>query len=210
MNHSGVFSKFEVTTILNQPNLKEMIEVHPFNYYSPKDADKLIIGSFPCYNGNDYGDWFYCGSGSNDFWKLLSDIFHLPVETKEQMMELCDINHIAITDIAYKIERAKKGCQDSDLKIIEYNTDGITKCLTQNIKHLFFTSKFVEKHFKMVYPNTVIESTVLLSPSPSARRYIGSLPEYKDMLRQGFINSTYDYRLLKYRSAFHIEESPNE
>jgi len=209
LNHSGVFSKFKVNTILNQPNLKEMIEIHPFNYYSPKDADKLIIGSFPCYNGNDYGDWFYRGSGRNDFWKLLSDIFHLPVETKEQMMELCDINHIAITDIAYKIERTQDSCKDSDLKIIEYNADGITTCLTQNIKHLLFTSKFVEKHFKMVYPNSVIQSTVLLSPSPSASIYIGSLPEYKDMVRQAIINSTYDYRLLKYRSAFNNEESSN-
>ena len=209
LNHLGVFCKFEAITILNQPNLKEMIEIHPFNYYSPKDADKLIIGSFPCYNGNDYGEWFYCGSGRNDFWKLLSDIFHLPVENKEQMMELCDINHIAITDIAYKIERIQNSCKDSDLKIIEYNADGITKCLTQNIKHLLFTSKFVEKHYKMVYPNSVIESTVLLSPSPSASIYIGSLPEYKDMLSRGLLNSTYDYRLLKYRSAFNIEELSN-
>ena len=40
-----------------------MTETHPFGYYIPDQADKLIIGSFPCFNGVDYGDWFYSGSG---------------------------------------------------------------------------------------------------------------------------------------------------
>lgn len=202
MSLSRVLSKFDVRTILKQTNLKEMIESHPFNYYAPKNADKLIIGSFPCFNGKDYGEWFYCGSGRNDFWKLLAEIFQLPVETKEQKMELCDINHIAITDIAYKIERTHNTCKDAALKIIEYNSECIAKCLTPDVKRLLFTSGFVEKHFKKLYPSIGIQTTVLLSPSPSASIHIASLPEYKKMISQGSIKSTYEYRLLNYRAAF--------
>ncbi len=46
-----------------------MIEEHPFRYFIPDNANKLIVGSFPCFNGTDYGDWFYSGSGKND-WEL--------------------------------------------------------------------------------------------------------------------------------------------
>ncbi|WP_183906706.1 hypothetical protein [Rufibacter immobilis] len=42
-----------------------IIEEHPFGYYLPQNAEKLLIGSFPCYNGEDYGDWFYSGSGKS-------------------------------------------------------------------------------------------------------------------------------------------------
>ena len=178
-----------------------MAETHPFNYYAPTNANKLIIGSFPCFNGTDYGQWFYCGSGKNEFWQLLSEIFKSPVETKEQKMKLCDINHIAITDIAYKVDRTQNSCKDSALKIIEFNTEGISTCLSPDIKRLLFTSKFVEKHFHNLYPHNRIPSSVLISPSPSANIHIASLHEYKEMVSKGLLKSTYEYRILKYRHA---------
>jgi hypothetical protein len=37
-------------------------ELHPFGNFICIDSEVLIIGSFPCFNGTDYGHWFYSGS----------------------------------------------------------------------------------------------------------------------------------------------------
>ncbi len=176
-----------------------MIETNPFPYFLPPGADKLIIGSFPCYNGSNYGDWFYSGSGKNHFWKLLSDVFFMQAETQQQKIALCKKNKIALTDIGYKIRRLKGNCSDANLEIIKFNTVGIDNCLSKGIKKIFFTSRFVEKHFLKNYPASTIPTYVLISPSPTANKHIGGLKTYKDMLLEKKIKSTYDYRLLKYK-----------
>ncbi len=176
-----------------------MKEIHPFGYFAPANAEKLIIGSFPCHNGKDYGDWFYSGSGKNDFWLLLSDIFKMPALTKEQKQKICIENKIAITDIAYSIERTKNDCKDANLKILEYNKSGIEKCLSFNINKIFFTSKFVEKHFKQTFSDIHLPSFILISPSPAANLYIAGLDEYKNMILNKEISSPYDFRLLNYQ-----------
>jgi G:T/U-mismatch repair DNA glycosylase len=176
-----------------------MIEKNPFRYFLPRGADKLIIGSFPCFNGSNYGDWFYSGSGKNYFWRLLSDILGMPAENKKQKIALCEKHKIALTDIAYKIERIEKNCSDSNLRIIEFNRKGIDICLKADIQAVFCTSRFVEKHFKKNYPDADIPISVLLSPSPAANKHIGGLKEYKDLLAKKRIRSPYEYRLLKYQ-----------
>jgi hypothetical protein len=35
-----------------------MIEPHPFGYFLPSKVNKLIIGSFPCFNGRTMGIGF--------------------------------------------------------------------------------------------------------------------------------------------------------
>ncbi len=179
------------------------IETHPFEPYYSEDATTLIIGSFPCFNGENYGEWFYSGSGKSDFWKLLSETFNLPVGNLEHKQQLCSLNKIAITDIAYRIERTKNNCSDSNLKIVEYNKEGIIKCLTSNIKKILCTSKFVEKHFKNILPDVNIPTYVLLSPSPAANTYIASLEDYKTKIREQKINSTYEYRLANYKALLY-------
>src|SRR5687768_13198878 len=104
-----------------------MTEQNPLRYFLPGKPEKLIVGSFPCFNGKDYGDWFYSGSGKNHFWKLLSDTLQMPASTRKEKMALCERHGIALTDIAYKIERKKNNCSDANLKIIEYNEKGIKK-----------------------------------------------------------------------------------
>src|SRR5688572_12727503 len=98
-----------------------MTETNPFRYFIPEHAAKLIIGSFPCYNGKDYGDWFYSGSGRNHFWKLLSDITGMPAADRREKILLCEQNGIALTDIGYKVRRKKNNCSDANLEIIELN-----------------------------------------------------------------------------------------
>ena len=175
------------------------IETHPFEaFYSPT-ATTLILGSFPCYHGTGYGDWFYCGSGKNDFWKLLSNIFGLPVESLEQKRELCLQHKLALSDVAYRVVRTKNNCSDANLKIIEHNKEGILKCLTPGITRVLFTSKFVEKEFRKIFPDFIIPTAVLISPSPAANTYIASLTDYKTKLANNQMKTVYEYRLDDYR-----------
>lgn len=178
-----------------------MTEKNPFRYFIPPQAEILIIGSFPCFNGKNYGDWFYSGSGKNHFWKLLAETFGVPAENKAEKIALCRKFRISLTDIGYKIQRLKNNCSDANLKIIEFNKKGIDTCLAAGIKKIFFTSKFVERNFKKHYPELILPMQVLLSPSPAANRYIGGLKEYKDLIAKKKIASPYAYRLIHYRSV---------
>lgn len=175
------------------------IETNPFEPFCPANAETLILGSFPCFNGVDYGDWFYCGSGKNELWRLLSDTFGMPVEALEQKQDLCKHHRLAISDVAYKIIRTKNNCSDINLKIVEHNKTGILQCLIPTIKRVLFTSRFVEKEFKKIFPDFSLFNEVLLSPSPAANTYIASLTDYKNKRAGGEIRSIYEYRLAHYR-----------
>jgi G:T/U-mismatch repair DNA glycosylase len=123
----------------------------------------------------------------------------MPATNKAEKEALCEAHHIALTDIARKVERKQANCSDSNLHILEFNRDGIDECLHAGIRAIFFTSRFVEKHFKRLYPASKIPAYVLLSPSPAANKHIGGLDEYKKMLGENKIKNPYGYRLLKYR-----------
>jgi G:T/U-mismatch repair DNA glycosylase len=176
-----------------------MIETNPFRYFIPSRPKKLIIGSFPCYNGSGYGDWYYSGSGRNHFWKLLSDLTGMPVTNLDEKKQLCEKFGIALTDIAYRIERKKNNCSDANLRIIEFNTRGIEKCLRSGVSEIFFTGRFVEKHFNRLFPENDLPKEVLISPSPAANMHIGGLEEFKKLISGKSIVSPYEYRLRKYR-----------
>ncbi len=183
----------------------DRIETHPFEPFCPRNASTLILGSFPCFNGAGYGDWFYCGSGKSHFWKLLSDTFGLPAESLGQKQNLCLRHKIAITDVAYRIVRAKNNCSDANLRIVEHNKTGILQCLTPTINRVLFTSRFVEKEFKKLFPDFAIPTEVLLSPSPAANAHIASLTDYKNKRVGGEIRSIYEYRLADYRTKLGSE-----
>jgi len=61
---------------------------------------------------------------------------------------------IGITDILLKVRRKNNSNLDDNLEIIEYNDKAI-KIILENskIKSIFFTSKFVEKHFYKLFPD---------------------------------------------------------
>jgi hypoxanthine-DNA glycosylase len=176
-----------------------MTETNPFPYFIPSRPSILIVGSFPCFNGSDYGSWFYSGSGKNHFWPLLGDVFNMPAGNKKEQMALCEKHGIALSDIAYKIRRLKGNCSDANLKIMEYNTSGIEKCLRSGVESVYFTGNFVQKQFKRLFPSHGLNSHVLLSPSPAANMHIGGLDDYISLKKNSLVNSAYEYRLLKYR-----------
>ena len=177
-------------------------ETHPFDLFIPNEAKKLVIGSFPCFNGIDYGEWFYCGSNKNYFWQLLSDIYTMPIQNLEDKIRICQDHGIALTDVALKIKREQGNCSDANLKIIQYNDINIKKCLDSSIDMILFTSRYVEKHFKAIFPNFANQTVVIPSPSPAANRHIAGLKEYKEMKSAGLLATVYDYRLLKYKQVF--------
>jgi hypoxanthine-DNA glycosylase len=174
-------------------------ETNPFGYFVPANTKLLIVGSFPCYNGLDYGEWFYSGSGKNMLWNLLSDVFALPANTKAERKHLCETQGIALTDVAKKIRRKKANCQDSNLQIEKYNIEGLKKCLAAQPQCICFTGRFAESHFRKLFPEVEIPTVLLLSPSPAANIHIGGLAEYKRLISEGKVTDPYGYRLLKYR-----------
>lgn len=178
-----------------------MIETHPFVYFVPQVTQRLVIGSFPCFNGHDYGDWFYSGSGRNELWRLLADVFDMPAGTLDEKKSLCETHGIALTDVAYRIERKANNCADANLRILEFNHTGIDACLAAQPRMVYFTSKFVERHFLKHYPHINCDSRILVSPSPAANRHLASLAEYKLLRSSKLINSPYEFRQLKYRQA---------
>ena len=177
-------------------------EYHPFGTFFKPDSKILILGSFPCFNDADYGDWYYSGSGRNDLWPLLADIFAMKAETKNDKIGICLEHRIAMADIALRIVRTRGNCNDGNLKILEYNKSGIEECIEAGIKTVYFTGSLAEKHFFRIFPGSKVNTLRLPSPSPAAARYIAGTEEYKKMLAEGRVSSIYEYKLEKYKIAF--------
>lgn len=181
-----------------------MIETHPFGYYVPSEAKKLIIGSFPCYSTTyqSYGQWFYEGSGKNLFWRLLGDVFSHSFTTLADKKLLCQQQRIALTDILLQITRRQwkcNRCADSNLIIQQINHEGIHHCLKAPITHIFFTSKLVAQLFQQHFSAISLPTFTLPSPSPAANRAIGSLKDYQQQKEAGLVSNTYEYRLSIYK-----------
>jgi hypoxanthine-DNA glycosylase len=162
-------------------NFKKMseIETHPFKPYVPRNATVLIIGSFP---GRDitqshmHSDaWFY-GTRRNQFWDIISSVYGVELKSTKEKKELFDKVGIAIADIFLTARRKIENNSDSSLDVISYNDEALGKILkNRSFKSIFFTSKFVEKHFLKVFPGTN-NGECLPSPSP---RYAGMSKQEK-------------------------------
>jgi G:T/U-mismatch repair DNA glycosylase len=176
-----------------------VIETNPFRAFLPPDPRILILGSFPCFNGTDYGHWYYSGSGRSHFWTLLSDVFGMPAGTLHEKRTLCREHGIALSDVAWRVRRRRGDCSDANLRILEFNEKGVSACLDAGVKKVFFTSRFVGRHFNALFPGCKLPVFLLPSPSPAANKHIGGLSDYKALRTSGRIGSAYEYRLLKYR-----------
>jgi hypoxanthine-DNA glycosylase len=148
---------------------EQLIESHPFEAFVPRGIEYLIVGSFP---GREHtqspvpeGQWFY-GARRNQFWKILEGVYGRELKHRTEKEALFTELRMGITDIIRRAVRLENSNLDQNLDIIEYNDDRIAAILKQKtLKKVFFTSRFVEKVFKLAfpdYPNT----EVLPSPSP--------------------------------------------
>lgn len=176
-----------------------MTETNRFVAYIPVSTCKLVLGSFPCRGTEDYGNFFYSGSGRNYFWPVLSAISGMPAGSREEKMAICDRYGIALADVALKVRRKLANCSDSNLEIIEYNAKAIQNCLQAGAQKVFFTSRFVETHFYRMFPGVTLPAQLLPSPSPAANRHIGGLPQYRALVGSKKIRNVLEYRIRSYR-----------
>lgn len=147
-----------------------MTENHPFIPFVPKNATILILGSFPGLhqtrqlNGGE--EWFYSAK-RNQFWKIISNIYSIELNNVQKKKELFEEKGIAITDVILKAKRKKESNLDQHLYDITTNKEAIHEIISNSqIKKVFFTSKFVEKHFKVMFPEYKFAECL---PSPSPR-----------------------------------------
>ena len=164
-----------------------IVETHPFQPFVPKGAKYLIIGSFPGKGQTEKTisetDWFY-GAKRNTFWKIMEEVYETDLKNTSAKQKLFTSLKMGIADIILKAVRTANTNSDDNLQVIEYNEKAIKKILTSNkIETVFFTSQFVHKIFKRLFPGII--NTVAL-PSPSPRYATISLKEkveaYKKLL----------------------------
>lgn len=146
----------------------DKIETHPHKVFVPLHASVLIIGSFPGrrHSVENENEWFY-ESKRNQFWKIISAVYQTELPDVTQKKKLFEKKGIAIGDLFYKVKRIKENNSDSSLQVIEYNDKALGKIFKDKQFHsIFFTSKFIEKEFKKLFP--AMENIASL-PSPSPR-----------------------------------------
>ncbi len=151
------------------------IEIHPHKPFVPANPKVLILGSFP---GKDHSvssgsskkeEWFYA-SKRNQFWNIMRGVYNEELLTTTEKRRLFEKHGIAIGDVLLKIRRKENNNLDTNLEIIEYNDKALDKLLKQNkFDAIFFTSKFVEKHFIKLFPQ-IKNAECLPSPSPRYAR----------------------------------------
>lgn len=147
-----------------------MIEIHPFGDFVPKNSKYLLLGSFTTKPKDDYV-WFYA-NGRNHFWPIVEEVFQIELKTKEAQQNLFENLKMALSDIIYSCERQNDSNLDNNLTNIIYNIDGVSNIIKNNdIKKIFFSSRFVENKFKKLFYNLIekhpqIELLYLPSPSP--------------------------------------------
>ncbi len=166
-----------------------VLETHPFGDFVPTKTRYLILGSFPGKIQNSSYDWFY-GNGRNQFWSIVEHVYGRTLEDKNDKQGLFRKLDIAVADIIYQCERKNGSNLDNNLVNISYNSQGIEKILKENnIRKIYFTSRFVENKFKKIFKKLVgaypeIKLVTLPSPSPryAAISKAMKIKQYKKLL----------------------------
>ena len=146
-------------------------EIHPFTAFVPREIKCLIVGSFPGREQTatipDETHWFY-GAKRNQFWKILEEVYGVELKERKEKQKLFENVGIGITDIIKTCVRTKESNLDEHLQIIEYNDEVIKGILKSYHPKVLFTSRFVEREFKKLFPD--YKNTHIL-PSPSPRYF---------------------------------------
>ena len=154
---------------------------HPFEPIVFDDSQTLVLGTFPSIVS--FENDFYYAHKRNQFWRLLGDVFSMPIQTKEERIKLLKKHKIALWDVIASCER--KNSSDTNLKKIEPND--IPKLLLEypNIKRIAFTGKKAQLLYNKLYSDLPVETYVLPSPSPAyaAMKYEEKLKRYREFFR---------------------------
>jgi G:T/U-mismatch repair DNA glycosylase len=120
-------------------------EIHPWNWYCPKGAKTVIIGTFPPTQRNWSFDFFYPNK-NNYFWKIIARIAGRPLlylsgeEAVNERKELLNHLQLGVSDMGQIIRRKTDSSLDQNLEIVAYMD--IFKLLQENpsVRKLIFTS----------------------------------------------------------------------
>lgn len=147
---------------------KKKVETHPFEAFIPQNIQCLIVGSFP---GKEQTQtqphethWFY-GAPRNQLWKILEIVYKRELKDRKQKQRLFEEAGIGMTDAIKSCVRIHGTNLDENLQILEYNKEVLEKILREHQPVVLFTSRFVEKEFKRLFPDYK-KSDILPSPSP--------------------------------------------
>jgi hypoxanthine-DNA glycosylase len=142
-----------------------MLEEHTFEALIFPDSKILILGSFPSIKS--FEERFYYAHPRNQFWPILSQIFHEKADTKEEKIALCKRHHLALFDSAKSLQRENGNSSDTNLKNIEVNDFKTLLKKYPNIELILFTGKKAEQIFNKKYKNLPIKRVTLPSTSPA-------------------------------------------
>lgn len=127
-----------------------MIEEHPLEPFLPRDAQLLMLGSFPPQRKRWSMDFFYPNL-QNDMWRIFGLIFFrdkerflLPDKTsfcKEELIVFLNKKRIAIFDSASVVRRLKDNASDKFLEVIEPTDIGLLLKQLPNCKAIVTTGQ---------------------------------------------------------------------
>jgi hypoxanthine-DNA glycosylase len=136
---------------------------HPFKPVIFPDTKILILGTFPSLDSFKYD--FYYAHKRNQFWKILSDIYRMPVAYKAEKIALLKHAKIGLYDIVASCER--KNSSDANLKnCIVTDIPAMLKKYP-SIEKIAFTGKKAYQLYQKSYSDLPVNSVVLPSPSPA-------------------------------------------
>lgn len=192
-----------------------MRELHPYGEFIPKNADAMIIGSFPIGKFSDpkrrheikpHELDFFFGGEKNLLWKLLGNVFSMPVTTPDQVRKLLRAHKLGIGDVIRSCKRKKGGGSDSDLFDIEWNQELIEVIRKNKIKTLYFTSKKVEVWFNKLFKDTDdLKKVSLISPSGQSVRSLSRREDFKRWRTKNPQSSSFEFIQHDYHLKFNTK-----
>lgn len=192
-----------------------MREQHPYGEFIPKNADSMLIGSFPIGKFSDpkrrheikeHELDFFFGGEKNLLWKLLGNVFAMPVKTPEQVRKLLRAHKLGIGDVIRSCKRKKGGGSDTDLYDIEWNEKLIEVIRKNKIRTLYFTSKKVESWFNKLFKDTDdLNKISLISPSGQSVRSLSRREDFKQWKIKNPEASSLEFIQHDYRLKFNTK-----
>jgi hypoxanthine-DNA glycosylase len=187
-------------------------EDHPYGEFIPKKARAILIGSFPIGKFTDpkrrheiktHELDFFFGGEKNLLWKLLGEVFSMPVQTSEQVKKLLVQQNLAVGDVIRSCRRLRGGASDSCLMDIVWNKDLLRKIRAAKIRRIYFTSKKVENWFHKLFPDTEeFEKITLISPSAQSVRSLSRRKDFQDWRKKNPRENFFTFILQDYKKKF--------
>ena len=150
---------------------------HPLEPIYDNNSKILILGSFPSVKSRENN--FYYMHPQNQFWRILSDLFHEKISNKKDFL----LKHrIALFDVVKSCDI--DGSADQTIKNVEVND--INRIIQNSqIKYIFTTGKKATNlYIKYLEKTTKIKTIYLPSTSPlfSKMKYEEKLKEYEKII----------------------------